>query len=171
MSLNYNEINVLLREMPLKSSFIKKIKQPSHKTLIMELYNKEKNEKNFNILISLDSKKTRIHKTSKKFENIKPPLRFFEFLKSKIQNGKIYEAYQIKNERIIFIQVIKDKIMNFIFIKLWPSAPNIIVTDTNFKIFDVYYRRPNSDEITGEIFTTVKKIIENNTINEKKKLN
>ncbi|BCR21781.1 NFACT RNA binding domain-containing protein [Borrelia sp. HM] len=170
MSLNYNEINVLLKELPLKRSFIRKIKQPNHKTLIIELYNKEENEKNFNILISLDSKKTRIHKTSKRFENIKPPLRFFEFLKSKIQHGKISEAYQIKNERIIFIQVIKDKIINFIFIKLWPSSPNIIVTDTNFKIFDAYYRRPNSNEITGEIFTTVKKIIENNTINEKKEV-
>ncbi|WAZ71895.1 hypothetical protein O5404_02570 [Borrelia miyamotoi] len=55
-----------------------------------------------------------------------------------------------------------------IFIKLWPSAPNIIATDTNFKIFDAYYRKPNSEEITGKIFTTVKKIIENNDANEKK---
>nr|WP_242450662.1 hypothetical protein [Borrelia miyamotoi] len=97
-----------------------------------------------------------------------PNLRFSEFLKSKIQYGRISEEYQIKNERIILIKVIKDKIIVLIFIKLWPSAPNIIATDTNFKIFDAYYRKPNSEEITGKIFTTVKKIIENNDANEKK---
>ncbi|AGT27338.1 NFACT RNA binding domain-containing protein [Borrelia miyamotoi] len=171
MSLNYNEINVILKELPLKNSFIRKIKQPSHKTLIIELYNKEEeNKKNFNIIIALDPRKTRIHQTSKEFKNIKPNLRFSEFLKSKIQYGRISEAYQIKNERIILIKVIKDKIIVLIFIKLWPSAPNIIATDTNFKILDAYYRRPNSGEITGKIFTTVKKIIENKDANEKKEV-
>ncbi|AAX16860.1 NFACT RNA binding domain-containing protein [Borrelia hermsii] len=171
MSLNYNEINVLLQELPFKNSFLRKIKQPNHKTLVMELYNKEINEKNFNVLIALEPKKTRIHKTNKKFANIKPSLRFFEFLKSKVQNGKISEAYQIKNERIILIKVLKDKITIFIFIKLWPSSPNIIVTDANFKILDAYYRRPNSKEITGEIFTKVKEIIENNDITDKNEVN
>ncbi|UPA12026.1 NFACT RNA binding domain-containing protein [Borrelia venezuelensis] len=170
MSLNYSEINILLKEVPLKNSFLRKIKQPNHKTLIMELYNKETEEKNFNILISLDPKKTRIHKTNKKFENTKPPLRFFEFLKSKVQNGKILEAYQIKNERIILIKVFKDKIIIFIFIKLWPSSPNIIATDANFKILDAYYRKPRSKEITGEIFTKAKEIIENNDITDKKEV-
>ncbi|WP_445435933.1 NFACT RNA binding domain-containing protein [Candidatus Borreliella tachyglossi] len=168
MSLNYNEINILLKELPLKNSFFKKIKQPDHKTLVIEFYNIEENEKNFNILISLGSKTTRIHKTSKKFENIKPPLRFFEFLKSKIQNGKILEAYQIKNERIIFIEVIKGERIFFLFIKLWPSSPNIIATDTNFKILDAYYRRPSSKEITGEIFKKAKELIENNNTIQKK---
>ncbi|UPA16213.1 NFACT family protein [Borrelia coriaceae] len=168
MSLNYSEINILLKELPLKNSFLRKIKQPNHKTLVLELHNKETNEKNFNVLIGLDSQKTRIHKTNKKFENVKPHLRFFEFLKSKIQNGKISEAYQIKNERIILIKVLKDKIIIFIFIKLWPSSPNIIATDTNFKIFDAYYRRPNSKEITGERFIKAKEIIENDDITDKK---
>ncbi|WP_024653921.1 NFACT RNA binding domain-containing protein [Borrelia persica] len=170
MSLNYSEINILLEELPLTNSFLRKIKQPNHKNLVMELYNKSIDEKNFSVLISLDPQKTRIHKTSKKFENIKPPLRFFEFLKSKVQNGKISEAYQIKNERIILIKVNKDKNHYCIFIKLWPSSPNIIVTDSNLKILDAYYRRPKSQEITGKIFIKVKKIIENNDINDKTKV-
>lgn len=45
MSLNYSEINILLKEVPLKNSFLRKIKQPNHKTLIMELYNKETEKK------------------------------------------------------------------------------------------------------------------------------
>ncbi|AYE36225.1 hypothetical protein DB313_01780 [Borrelia turcica IST7] len=170
MSLNYSEINIILKELPLKNSFLRKIKQPNYKTLILELYNKEVNEKNFNVLISLDSKTTRIHRTSKKFDNIKPPLRFFEFLKSKIQNGKLFEACQINNERIISLKVVKDGIITFIFIKLWPSAPNIIATDINLKILDAFYRRPKSSEITGEIFTKIQEITENNN-KQKKEVN
>ncbi|WKC57909.1 NFACT family protein [Borrelia sp. P9F1] len=167
MSLNYNEIDVLLKELPLKNSFLRKIKQPNYKTLVLEFYNKEINEKNFNILISLNPKTTRIHRTSKKFDNIKPPLRFFEFLKSKIQNGKLFEACQINNERIISIKVVKGEIMTFIFIKLWPASPNIIVTDTNFKILDTFYRRPKSRETTGETFAKIKEIIGNNGTTQK----
>ncbi|ACH93298.1 NFACT RNA binding domain-containing protein [Borrelia duttonii] len=170
MSLNYHEINILLEELPLINSFLKKIKQPNYKNLVIEFYNKSTDEKNFNVLISLDSQKTRIHKTNKKFENIKPPLRFFEFLKSKVTNGKVCEAHQIKNERIILIKINKNQNYYCIFIKLWASSPNIIVTDTNFKILDAYYRRPKSKEITGEIFTKAKKIIENNDITEKKEV-
>ena len=170
MSLNYSEIDALLKELPLKNSFLRKIKQPNYKTLILELYNKEINEKNFSILISLNPKTTRIHRTSKKFDNIKPPLRFFEFLKSKTQNGKLFEACQINNERIISIKVIKDEIITFVFIKLWPSSPNIIVTDTNFKILDTFYRRPKSNEITGEIFTKIQEIIANNSAVQKREV-
>ncbi|UER67528.1 NFACT family protein [Borrelia sp. BU AG58] len=167
MSLNYSEINVLLKELPLKNSFLKKIKQPNYKTLVIELYNKEIDEKNFSILISLDPRTTRIHRTSKKFNNIQPPLRFFEFLKSKTQNGKLLEAYQINNERIISIKVAKNEMITFIFIKLWPSSPNIIATDKIFKILDTFYRRPKSREITGEIFTKVLEIIANNNAAQK----
>ncbi|UGQ16035.1 NFACT family protein [Borrelia sp. RT5S] len=170
MSLNYSEIDALLKELPLKNSFLRKIKQPNYKTLILELYNKEINEKNFSILISLNPKTTRIHRTSKKFDNIKPPLRFFEFLKSKTQNGKLFEACQINNERIISIKVVKDEIITFVFIKLWPSSPNIIVTDTNFKILDTFYRRPKSNEITGEIFTKIQEIIANNSAVQKREV-
>ncbi|WAZ71896.1 hypothetical protein O5404_02575 [Borrelia miyamotoi] len=73
MSLKYNEINVIIKELPLKNSFIRKIKQPSHKTLIIELYNKvEEKEKNFNILIELDPKKQEFIKQAKNLKTSTP---------------------------------------------------------------------------------------------------
>ncbi|QFI14475.1 NFACT RNA binding domain-containing protein [Borrelia sp. CA_690] len=166
MSLNYDEINTLIKEIPLENSFIKKIIQPDYKSLVLEIYNKIEN-KTFKILISLNPSTTRFHITKKKFKKNALKLRFSDFLKSKIQNGKIQKAFQMKNERIIYLEILKKDII-ILFVKLWPSSPNIIATNPNFKILDVYYRRPKIKETTGEIFLKAKEIHESNKMSDKK---
>ncbi|AJA90171.1 ferrous iron transporter A [Borreliella chilensis] len=166
MSLNYVEINNLIKEIPFVNSYIKKIIQPDYKNLILEIYNKIDN-KNIKILICLNPNTTRFHITKKKFKKNALKLRFSDFLKSKIQNGKILKACQMKNERIISLEILKKDII-ILFIKLWPSSPNIIATNPNFKILDAYYRRPKIKEITGEIFLKAKEIYESNKMSDKK---
>lgn len=65
MSLNYVEINTLIKEIPFTNSLIKKIIQPDYKNLILEIYNKIENKK-LKILISLNPSTTRFHITKKK---------------------------------------------------------------------------------------------------------
>ncbi|WP_373584791.1 NFACT RNA binding domain-containing protein [Borreliella afzelii] len=166
MSLNYVEINTLIKEIPFTNSLIKKIIQPDYKSLILEIYNKIENKK-LKILISLNPSTTRFHITKKNFKKNTLKLRFSEFLKSKIQNGKIIKAFQMKNERIISLEILKKDII-ILFIKLWPSSPNIIATNQNFKILDAYYRRPKIKETTGEIFLKAKEIHESNKMSDKK---
>ncbi len=150
MSLNYVEINTLIKEIPFTNSLIKKIIQPDYKSLILEIYNKIENKK-LKILISLNPSTTRFHITKKKFKKNTLKLRFSEFLKSKIQNGKIIKAFQMKNERIISLEILKKDII-ILFIKLWPSSPNIIATNQNFKILDAYYR--NYESLSNQIKET-----------------
>ncbi|MCD2400732.1 NFACT family protein [Borreliella bissettiae] len=166
MSLNYAEINTLIKEIPFTNSLITKIIQPDYKSLILELYNKIDNKK-FKILISLNPNTTRFHITKKSFKKISLKLRFSDFLKSKIHNGKIIKAFQMKNERIISLEIFKKEII-ILFIKLWPSSPNIIATNSNFKILDAYYRRPKIKETTGEVFSKAKEIHESNKMTDKK---
>lgn len=166
MSLNYVEINTLIKEIPFTNSLIKEIIQPDYKSLILEIYNKIDNKK-FKILISLNPSTTRFHITRKNFKKNALKLRFSDFLKSKIQNGKILKAFQMKNERIIYLEIFKKEII-ILFIKLWPSSPNIIATNQNFKILDAYYRRPKAKETTGETFLKAKEIHESNTMPDKK---
>lgn len=166
MSLNYVEINTLIKEIPFANSLIKEIIQPDYKSLILEIYNKIDNKK-FKILISLNPSTTRFHITRKNFKKNALKLRFSDFLKSKIQNGKILKAFQMKNERIIYLEIFKKEII-ILFIKLWPSSPNIIATNQNFKILDAYYRRPKAKETTGETFLKAKEIHESNTMPDKK---
>ncbi len=73
----------------------------------------------------------------------------------------------MKNERIIYLEIFKKEII-ILFIKLWPSSPNIIATNQNFKILDAYYRRPKAKETTGETFLKAKEIHESNTMPDKK---
>ncbi|WNY65807.1 NFACT family protein [Borreliella andersonii] len=166
MSLNYAEINTLIKEIPFTNSLITKIIQPDYKSLILEIYNKINNKK-FKILISLNPNTTRLHITKKNFKKNALKLRFSDFLKSKIQNGKIIKAFQMKNERIISLEILKKDII-ILFIKLWPSSPNIIATNSNFKILDAYYRRPKIKETTGEFFLKAKEIHESNKMTDKK---
>lgn len=44
MSLNYVEINTLIKEIPFSNSLIKEIIQPDYKSLILEIYNKIDNK-------------------------------------------------------------------------------------------------------------------------------
>ncbi len=134
--------------------------------MILEIYNKIDNKK-FKILISLNPSTTRFHITRKNFKKNALKLRFSDFLKSKIQNGKILKAFQMKNERIIYLEIFKKEII-ILFIKLWPSSPNIIATNQNFKILDAYYRRPKAKETTGETFFKAKEIHESNKMSDKK---
>lgn len=166
MSLNYTEINTLIKEIPFTNSLITKIIQPDYKSLVLEIYNKIDNKK-FKILICLNPNTTRFHITKKNFKKNALKLRFSDFLKSKIQNGKIIKAFQMKNERIISLEILQ-KDMIILFIKLWPSSPNIIATNSNFKILDAYYRRPKIKETTGEIFLKAKEIHESNKMSDKK---
>ncbi|WP_210369683.1 NFACT RNA binding domain-containing protein [Borreliella garinii] len=166
MSLNYVEINTLIKEIPFANSLITEIIQPDYKSLILEIYNKIDNKK-FKILISLNPSTTRFHITKKNFKKNALKLRFSDFLKSKIQNGKILKAFQMKNERIIYLEIFKKEII-ILFIKLWPSSPNIIATNQNFKILDAYYRRPKAKETTGETFFKAKEIHESNKMSDKK---
>ncbi len=64
MSLNYTEINTLIKEIPFTNSLITKIIQPDYKSLVLEIYNKIDNKK-FKILICLNPNTTRFHITKK----------------------------------------------------------------------------------------------------------
>ncbi len=44
MSLNYTEINTLIKEIPFTNSLITKIIQPDYKSLVLEIYNKIDNK-------------------------------------------------------------------------------------------------------------------------------
>ena len=40
-----------------------------------------------------------------------------------------------------------------LYIKLWNNAANVILTDENNVILDSMYRRPEKNEVTGELYS------------------
>ena len=149
MSLNCNEINKVLDELDIEGSFIQQIVQPGYDSLALYCY---KNGVSRTVLVCLAPGACRIHTTRRKIPKNDKPLRFMEFLKSRIKGCRINSCRQIGYERVIKIDLTNSGEHFFMFIRLWSAASNIIVTDENLNVLDVFYRRPKKNEVSGGCF-------------------
>ena len=174
MSLNSNEINVILEELNLVGSFIQEIVQPGFDTLSFSIY---KSGEAKTLLICTKPNACRINSTNKKIPRNEKPLRFMEFLRSKIRGAKIISCSQLALDRIIKFELsrnaqneygknIPDVFEEYLmYVRLWSNAGNVILCSKDGKILDSMYRRPAKGEITGGIFIPESKIL---TEDEKK---
>lgn len=160
MSLNCNEINLILAELDLEGSFIQEIIQPGYDTLALYTY---KNGSGKTVVICTAPNACRINETVRKIPKNDKPLRFMEFLKSKIRGAKIVKAEQINLERILRFELTHENEKFIMYARLWSNAGNIILCDENNCILDTMFRRPQKNEITGGTFV-IPEIIPNDKI-------
>lgn len=164
MSLNSEEINLIINELEITDAIVQQIFQPDFSTLVITLY---KSGEKTDLLISLAQEKSRICTTDKKFLKAAKQQRFVQFLKSRIIGSNVTEISQYGKNRIIKIALSIYNEDNqesiYLWIRLWGGNTNIIVTDSNMKILDLFYRRPGKDEVSGAIF----KLPENSSKTEK----
>jgi len=149
MSLNYKEIDCVLKEIDCEGAFIQGIVQTAYDTLILELY---KNGRAFKLFICLTPGTCRIHELNRAVKKSEKPLRFTEFLKANIKGFQIQSCKQIYEERIIQFVLTTYAEKYFLFVKLWSNAANIILTDSAFTILDASARRPKRGEVKNGIF-------------------
>lgn len=175
MSLNCNEIDLILSELDLSGSFLQEIVQPSFDSIALYTYKPGLPK---TVFISLASGECRINQVNRKIPKNEKPLRFNEILRSKIKGGRIKEIFQINKERIIKLSIEKEgpiyvmpaaqqklsgkkkkteeteneSIFN-LYIRLWSNAGNIFLCDKDNIILDSFYRRPAKGEKTGEKLT------------------
>ena len=173
MSLNCNEIDLILSELDLSGAFIQEVVQPNYNSLAIYTYKPGLPK---TLFISLEAGACRICETKRKITKNEKPLRFNEMLRSKIKGARILNCLQIQKERIIKIDLEKagaiyvmpqaqehaakkakslqkDEEDEFfsLYIRLWSNAGNIFLCDKNGVILDSFYRRPAKGEKTGEI--------------------
>lgn len=150
MSLNCNEINLVLSELNLQGAFIQDIIQPGYDTLAFYTY-KEGSAKT--VLICTAQNSVRINETRRKITKNPKPLRFMEFLKSKIKGCRINTCAQIGLERVIKMELSHSDQERFnMYIRLWNNAANVILCDENDFVLDSMFRRPERYEMKGETF-------------------
>ncbi|MCL2793332.1 MAG: NFACT family protein [Spirochaetaceae bacterium] len=169
MSLNTEEIDLIISELDIEGALIQKIIQPDFSSLVMTIY---KTGIKSNLLISLRQGKTRLNITSKLYGKQKKQQRFEQFLKSRIADSRITKILQIGKERIIKITLSKayeDKNngTTILWIRLWGGNANIIVTDNDMVILESFYRKPGKKENSGEKFF-IPDNVSNNKAEEKK---
>ncbi|HBB42634.1 MAG TPA: hypothetical protein DCZ74_03875 [Treponema sp.] len=149
MSLNCNELNLIIDELDLEGSFIQEIVQPGFD---MVSFRAVKNGELKTIVICTGGRVCRINEIKSKVPKNEKPLRFQEFLRSHVQGMRINSFRQIGLERIVKMDVSTWQQKYFIYIRLWSGAANIIVTDEEKIIQDCMYRRPKKNEMSGEHF-------------------
>ena len=150
MSLNWKEINLILDELDLKGAQIQKAIQSAYDVLFLKVYGKAGAK---TLLISTSPLSCRFHEAFSSAPKSDKPLRFAEFLNSKIINGRIEEAIQLGNDRIVRLTVRRNFYENEegyrIYLRLWSNAANVIVTDMDGKVLDAMRRLPKKQEVSG----------------------
>ena len=151
MSLNWKEINLILEELELPGMQIQKAVQSAFDVLCLKLYGKGGAK---TLLISLSPGSCRVHETFDSVPKSDRPLRFAEFLNSRIVNTWIEEAVQLGSDRIVRLSVHRSSPEDGderyrIYLRLWSNAANVIVTDSEGTILDAMRRLPKKGEVTG----------------------
>ncbi|WP_149553903.1 NFACT RNA binding domain-containing protein [Treponema pectinovorum] len=174
MSLNCNEIDLILQELDLKGSFIQEIVQPSFDSLALYTYKPSLPK---TVFISLLAGECRLNEVKRKITKNEKPLRFNELLRSKLKGSRITDCKQINKDRIIKIslyregtifvmpraqeKLAKKNTKNIeeesseeldLYIRLWSGAANIFLCNKDGTILDCFYRRPAKSEVSGEKF-------------------
>ena len=153
MSLNWKEINLILDELDLQGAQIQKAIQSAFDVLVLKVYGKNGAK---SLLISLSPLSCRLHETFDSTPKSDKPLRFAEFLNSRIVNGRIEEVIQLGDNRIVRLTVRR----NFqeaeercrLYLRLWSNAANVIVTDMEGKVLDAMRRLPKKREVSGGLY-------------------
>jgi predicted ribosome quality control (RQC) complex YloA/Tae2 family protein len=158
-SLNWKEIDLVLEELSLRGSLIQEIHQPSHDRFVLSLF---RGGSHFSVLVSLSSRLPRLHLLTAKLANPPKPLRFASFLRAHIRGGRIETAEQLRSEdtghglaagdRIVRVGITRAGEELVLWIRLWGSAANAILTNGSGVILDAFYRRPKKNEISGQRF-------------------
>ena len=158
MSLNWKEINLILEELGLEGMQIQKAVQSAYDVLSLKLYGKDGVK---TLLISISPGACRLHETFDSVPKSAKPLRFAEFLNSRIVNGRIEEALQLGEDRIVRLTVrcnpqgLGERRFR-IYIRLWSNAANAIVTDMEGAVLDAMRRLPKKAEVSGGFYAPEK---------------
>ena len=102
MSLNCNEINLILEELDLTGAFIQEIVQPGYDMLALYTY-KEGTAKT--VVVCTAQNSIRMNETRRKITKNDKPLRFMEFLRSHIKGCRINFCAQLGFERVIKMEL------------------------------------------------------------------
>jgi putative fibronectin/fibrinogen-binding protein len=143
MSLNNKEISLILSELKLEGYYIQKITQPTVFSLVLHLYK----QKLLYLYVNLLSGECRLHSIKNKMPKEEKMMRFVQLLRSRVIGAKIDEAFQLDENRIVILKLLKENQEYSLVIKLWSNASNILLIDQNDTIIDVFYRRKSKGEL------------------------
>jgi len=152
VSLNWKEIDLVLNELDLTGAQIQGAVQSTFDVIGLRVHKKGSGTKKGvtrQLLIALTPGACRMHETFRAFPKSDKPLRFAQFLNSRVVNGWIEEIVQLGDNRIVRLLVRRGERRFRLYIRLWSNAANFIVTDEAGTVLDAMRRLPKKGEVTG----------------------
>lgn len=149
MSLNWVEIDEVLRELSLEGSYLQNVRQADFHHFYFEFYSPGRPRQ---VLVCLAPQRTRLHEVAKRPPTLVRAPRFVEFLRARLVGAQVVEARQLGRERLVLWRL-KTPAGSFdLWIRLWGGAANLLVTDAQHTILEAAFRRPASGEVSGGSF-------------------
>ncbi len=154
MSLNWKEIELILKEADLDGCKIQNVVQSSFHSVTWQLYRPDRGR--FDFYCEVGTQNSRIHLVSggKKPPKTKKLQRFEQFARKNIEGSVIRKCTQMPFDRLVRWDIENHGRPMCIWLRLYSaSGANIIVTEQDGRILDLLLRRPGRDEISGSRFT------------------
>lgn len=154
MSLNWKEIELIIKEEDLTGSKIQAVIQNSFHALTWELYKTGKGKFYYYTEVGTDTSRLHTLSTDKISDKTKKLQRFIQFARKNIEGSIIEKTEQLPFDRCVIWYLNNHGRKLKVYIRLYsgPGA-NIIVTDENDKILDLLLRRPGREEISGKVLS------------------
>ena len=146
MSLNWKEIDLLLEELPLEGSHLQELRQPDYRNLYLYFY---RPGGGFWLRVCLENRSVRLHRTSYPPKKPKKPQRFAEFLKKRINGGRVTEVEHVNQDRVIRLTVERAGERTELYIRLWGGSANMVAVDDTGTILDAFFRKPKRGIASG----------------------
>ena len=133
----------------LVSGRIHKINQPENDTILMVI---RQNRKNHQLLLSIHPSFSRMHITTKKYDNPFEPPMFARVFRKHLEGGIIKAIRQIGNDRRIEIDIeskdeIGDTIYRTVILEIMGKHSNLLLVDDNYKIIEGFkHLTPNTNQ-------------------------
>lgn len=149
MSINWKELETILAELPLNNSYVQKVTEHSYNSLTLSMFSRE--EKAWLLYIEIGTPHSRVSRTDHIRQKAKQAQRFTQYLRAHIVGRKVVDVHQFNFDRAFELTLANSENNIKMIIRLFSgSGANIIITDDEYNILEVLYRRANRGEYTGQ---------------------
>lgn len=159
MSLNCEEMNRIIEIVP-KGMMIRKVTEEEYGCFYLHCMASD--ESSVTLQINLHDGESGFFVVPNKVSVIQKQRRFSSFLSNRLSGGRIESITQPNNNRIILFTVKTISRRFYLIARLWGTASNLILTDSDFIIEDLARRFPKREEWVGDKF-----IMPEETVNKK----
>jgi predicted ribosome quality control (RQC) complex YloA/Tae2 family protein len=152
MSLNWQEIDAVLAELNLGGRWLRKVRQPDFRRIILEFSSGADHSAIALVLVSPYVRIHRLAPESRLPRALPKPPRFTAVLKSRIEGLRLSSLRQIGCDRIVRFTFERGGEPIYLDAKLWGNGANLILSGPDGIILDTYSRRPKRGEAPGEMW-------------------